>query len=55
MKILTITRQMDYPGDFDYAVNEALGGGWQLVRRDVINPGTEDKHMMLYAELIMPD
>lgn len=55
MQILTLVQQLDYAGDFDCAVNEALGEGWQLIRREVINPGTEDKHIMLYAELMMPD
>lgn len=47
----TLRKQMDYAEEFDKELNQALAAGWTLVKREVINPQTTDKHIMLYAEL----
>lgn len=54
MKIKTVSRSFDWREDFDNAVNEALGKGWQLVKREVI-PGSPNDSARLYAELVKLD
>lgn len=53
MKIKTIwTKDLD---DFDNQVNETMGEGYQLTRREVL-PDTKDLDLsVLYAELVKPD
>ena len=60
MKIKTIRKQLDYAEKFDDAVNAALEEGWRLLRREVLMPAAQPTdgtrlHIMLYAELVMPD
>lgn len=48
LEILTIARGTAW--DFDTAVNEALGEGWELVRRECFITGS-DRATTFYAEL----
>ena len=50
-QIKTIRNRLDKAEQFDEDVNEALADGWYLVKRYTLNPGTEDRHCMLVAEL----
>ena len=50
MQIKTVIESHSWPGCFDDKVNEALGDGWQLVRRDIL-PGSD----RFYAELVKDD
>lgn len=50
-QIKTITIRMNAAGEFDQKVNEAIKEGWTLIERKVLQPHTEDKYTMLYAEL----
>ena len=56
MKIKTITEELPFSNRFDDKVNDAMGAGWRLVKREVIpagpNPGS---HRLLYAELVELD
>ena len=55
MEIKTIRKQLDYVEDFDKEVNAAMADGWKLTKREVLVPPTDDKHIMVYAELEKPD
>lgn len=50
-QILTITRRLDDCEDFDKLVNEALQGGWYLVKRYALPARAENRYSMLIAEL----
>ena len=52
MQIRTIGYQLDYAERFDEAVNTAIREGWTLTKREIIVPNTEDKKIMVYAEMI---
>lgn len=56
MEIKTITKRLDYSGDFDKVVNAALADGWTLTKREVLQPPAQPNDgtrlcTMLYAEL----
>lgn len=55
LQIKTIRNRIDNAVSFDKEVNEALAEGWQLTRRDVLQPKAQSEnmqtHIMLYAEL----
>lgn len=50
-QIKTICIRLNAAKDFDHQVNEAIEEGWALIERKVLQPHTEDKYTMLYAEL----
>ena len=54
-QIKTIKNRLDNAASFDKEVNAALAEGWQLTRRDVLQPKAQSENMqtytMLYAEL----
>ena len=50
-QIKTIRYRLENSEDFDSAVNAAIKEGWTLTRREVLMPPTDDKYIMLYAEL----
>lgn len=55
LQIKTIRNRFDNAEHFDAEVNAALGEGWRLTKREVIQPqaqgGGKFAHTMLYAEL----
>ena len=53
MKVKTIWTV--YPEAFDDQVNAALGEGWRLVRREVLQDPSCMEDSALYAELVLPD
>ena len=56
MKIKTITDVLPFSNRFDDRVNDAMGDGWRLVKREVIPAGSNpDSHRLLYAELVELD
>ena len=56
MEIKTIVIRLDNAGEFDERVNAALKEGWQLVKREVLQPAAQSPerytYIMLYAELV---
>ena len=58
-QIKTIKNRLDNAEAFDAAVNTALAEGWQLKKREVINPMAQGSghfvYIMLYAELERED
>jgi hypothetical protein len=50
-QIKTIVIRMNSAKEFDTRVNAAIEEGWTLIERKVLEPHTEDKYTMLYAEL----
>lgn len=54
-QIKTIRRRLDDNTEFDEAVNDALKEGWQLTKREVLQPRAQGpitySNIMLYAEL----
>lgn len=54
-QIKTISHRLDNAALFDEAVNNALTEGWQLMKREVINPMSQHEKLMayitIYAEL----
>ena len=50
-QVKTIRDRLDYAEAFDAEVNQALAGGWYLVKRYTIPAYSEAKHNMLVAEL----
>lgn len=55
LQIKTIKNRLDNAASFDEAVNAALAEGWQLKKREVLQPKAQSENMqtytMLYAEL----
>lgn len=52
MKLIkTIAVRTNAAAEFDQMVNDAIADGWTLIERKVLQPRTEDKYTMLYAEL----
>lgn len=56
MEIKTIVIRLDNAETFDKEVNNALADGWELLRRDVLQPLAQSDerytYIMLYAELV---
>lgn len=50
-QIKTVVYDIDYPGDFDGAVNKALADGWTLIHREMRTPRIPDRKTLLYAKL----
>lgn len=54
-QIKTIKNRLDNADNFDAEVNAALADGWQLTKREVLMPTSQDRvhytYIMLYAEL----
>lgn len=55
-QIKTIVSTIDNHETFDKEVNDAIAGGWTLVKREVINPNNQPHfdtyfNIALYAEL----
>lgn len=54
-QILTVRNRLDNPEEFDKEVNNAIKEGWELKKRDVLQPFAQATdtylHTMLYAEL----
>lgn len=54
-QIKTIKNRLDNEKQFDAEVNAALADGWQLTKREVLMPTSQDRvhytYIMLYAEL----
>lgn len=54
-QIKTIKNRLDNAESFDKEVNAALAEGWQLTKREVLQPKAQSESMqtytMLYAEL----
>jgi hypothetical protein len=50
-QIKTIAHRMDNADLFDEAVNAALAEGWQLTKREVINPMAQSEKLLAYVTI----
>ena len=50
-QVKTVSIRLDNSEEFDTRVNEALADGWYLVKRYTLPAYTENRHIMLVAEL----